>query len=262
MQHRSADDHSATVSDVQRAGRLTPEIKTERLPFTIRKVQSEDDLRKAVKVRHDAYARHVPEFARHLKDPEAADYAEDTIVLLAESKLDGSVLGSTRIRTNLLRPLDMEESVALPDWLQGKRLVEATRLGVDEGRTGRVVKLALIKACLMYCRQNNIDWSVANARPGVDRQYEQLLFIEVFPGQPPVPLKYAGNMPHRAFAFELETFEERYTAARHPLLNFFFYTIHPDIDIGVPAGAVSAPSAVPRGTAQTCSTPTSEIVYV
>ncbi|KAK0338633.1 hypothetical protein LTR94_037787, partial [Friedmanniomyces endolithicus] len=69
-----------------------------------------------------------------LAQPEAADYDADTIVLLAESKLDGTPIGSTRIRTNLYRPLGVEESIVLPDWLQGKRLVEATRLGIDEGR--------------------------------------------------------------------------------------------------------------------------------
>jgi hypothetical protein len=204
----------------------------ERLPFTIKRVQTEEEMRKAVRVRHAAYARHVPEFARTLLLPEAADYANDTIVLLAESKLDGTALGSTRIRTNLQRPLDMEESVVLPDWLQGRRLVEATRLGVDEGRQGRLVKLALIKACFMYCQENAIDWSVATARQAVDRQYEQLTFVDVFPELGPVPLRHVGNLPHRVMAFEIDTFEERWTADNHPLLNFFFHTQHPDISIG------------------------------
>ena len=42
----------------------------ERLPFTIKRVQTEEDMRKAVQVRHAAYARHVPEFARTLVLPE------------------------------------------------------------------------------------------------------------------------------------------------------------------------------------------------
>lgn len=87
----------------------------ERLPFTIRRVETESDLLKAVRIRHAAYTRHVPEFARTLLHPEAADYEHDTIVLLAESRLDGTPLGSTRIRTNLFRLLGVEESVVLPD---------------------------------------------------------------------------------------------------------------------------------------------------
>lgn len=242
-----AIDRNVMVSGIQMTDRITPEIKTERLPFTVRKVHTEADLRKAVKVRQAAYARHVPDFARQLAVPESEDYADDGIVLLAESKLDGSVLGSTRIRTNLHRPLEMEDSLVLPSWLQGQRLVEATRLGVDEGRVGRMVKMALIKACFMYCRQHDIEWSVATARAGVDRQYEQLMFVDVFPDQPPIPLHHVGNLPHRVLAFEIETFEERWTAARHPLLNFFFYTNHPDIDIGTrataPASIATAPAA-------------------
>lgn len=207
----------------------------ERLPFTIKRVHTDEDMRKAVGVRHAAYARHVPEFARSLVLPEAADYADDTIVLLAESKLDGSALGSTRIRTNLHRPLDMEESVVLPEWLQGRRLVEATRLGVDEGRQGRMVKMALIKACFMYCQDNAIEWSVATARSAVDRQYEQLTFVDVFPELGPVPLRHVGNLPHRVMAFEIESFEARWRAARHPMLDFFFNAHHPDISIDAPA---------------------------
>ncbi|WP_229425132.1 MULTISPECIES: hypothetical protein [unclassified Massilia] len=204
----------------------------ERLPFTIRRVETEDDLLKAVRIRHAAYARHVPDFARSLALPEAADYESDTIVLLAESRLDGTPLGSTRIRTNLFRPLGVEESVELPDWLQGRRLVEATRLGIDEGRTGRMVKMALIKACYLYCQQNDIEWSVATGRPTVARQYEQLMFVDVFPGQGPIPLGHVGNIAHRVMAFEIASFEARWAAARHPLLNFFFNTAHPDIDVG------------------------------
>ena len=222
-----ASSAARAVREARAAGRAT-----ERLPFTIRRVETEEDLLKAVKIRHAAYARHVPDFARSLALPEMADYEDDTIVLLAESKLDGSPLGSTRIRTNLHRPLGVEESIELPDWLQGRRLVEATRLGIDEGRIGRVVKVALIKACFMYCEDNAIDYSVATGRPPVDRQYEQMLFSDVFPEQGPVPLRHVGNIPHRVMAFEIASFEQRYRDARHPLLNFFFNTHHPDIDVG------------------------------
>jgi hypothetical protein len=226
----------------------------ERLPFTIRRVQNDEDMRSAVRVRHAAYARHVPEFARTLEQPEAADYADDTIVLLAESRLDGSALGSTRIRTNLRRPLDMEESVVLPDWLQGRRLVEASRLGVGQGREGRLVKMALIKACFAYCQDNGIEYSVATARSAVDRQYEQLTFVDVFPGLGPIPLHHVGNIPHRVMAFEIDTFEARWREAQHPLLEFFFHARHPDIDIHA-AGEARRPRPAPvhRGAEQTPS---------
>ena len=210
-----------------------PEMSTERLPFTIRRVANEESLKKAVAIRHAAYARHVPEFARSLALPEACDYEEDTVVLLAESKLDGSPLGTARIRTNEHHPLHIEESVVLPHWLQGRSLGEVERLGVGEGRIGHIVKVALVKAFFEYFEKAGIEYAVIAGRSPVDRQYEQLMFTDVFGEKEMVPLRHAGDIPHRVMAFEIATGEARWSAAKHPLLKFFRHTHHPDIDVGV-----------------------------
>lgn len=210
-----------------------PEMTTERLPFTIRRVDSEDSLKKAVALRHAAYARHVPEFARSLALPEACDYDEDTVILLAESKLDGTPLGTARIRTNVHHPLHIEESVVLPQWLQGRSLGEVERLGVSEGRIGHIVKVALVKAFFNYFEQAGIEYAVIAGRAPIDRQYEQLMFSDVFGEKEMVPLVHTGNIPHRVMAFEIATGEERWIAAKHPMLKFFRHTHHPDIDVGV-----------------------------
>jgi hypothetical protein len=208
------------------------DMPTERLPFTVRRVENEDGLWKAVRVRHAAYARHVPDFARTLAVPEACDYADDTVVLLAESKLDGSALGTARIQTNRHGALHLEESIELPDWLQGRRLAEVTRLGVSEGRIGHVVKVALMKAFFQYWEQSGTEFAIATGRAPIDRQYEQLMFSDVFePGQM-IPLRHVGNIPHRVMAFEVATAEARWTAAKHPLLKFVRQTYHPDIEVG------------------------------
>ncbi len=203
----------------------------ERLPFTVSIARSDEQLRKAVTVRHAAYARHVPAFAERMKAPERCDLEGGVVVLLAESKLDGSPLGTMRIETNRYRPLALEQSVELPDWLQGCSLAGASRLGVGLGRIGRVVKTALFKAYFSYCEQVGIDWMVIAARAPLDRQYEALLFRDVFPEQGFIPLRHASNMPHRVLAFEVETAEERWSAAHHPLFNFFRRTHHPDLDL-------------------------------
>lgn len=226
-----------------------PEMSTERLPFTIRRVENEDSLKKAVAIRHAAYARHVPEFARSLALPEACDYEEDTVVLLAEHKLDGTPLGTARIRTNIHHPLHIEESVVLPQWLQGRSLGEVERLGVGEGRIGHMVKVALVKAFFEYFEKTGIEYAVIAGRAPVDRHYEQLMFTDVFGDKEMVPLRHAGNMPHRVMAFEIASGEARWTAANHPLLKFFRHTHHPDIDVGVASsvntqrGAQATPAA-------------------
>lgn len=227
---------------------------TERLPFTIRRVDNEADLWKAVRVRHAAYQRHVPDFARQLVHPEACDYGDDAIVFLAESKLDGTPLGTARMQTNLYAPLHVEDSVALPDWLRGQPLAEMSRLGVDNGRIGRMVKTALLKAGVMYCQQNGIVWALATGRAPIDRQYEQLAFVDVFPEQGFVPLRHVGNIPHRVMAFDITTIEERWTAAQHPLLNFFCHIDHPDIDVSGRTGVrPPQPSAGRAGVAHQAS---------
>lgn len=255
MESPSTAVFSAHPQAVPEGQPARPAMTTERLPFTIRRVETEDGLRKAVQIRHAAYARHLPEFAQTLVLPEACDYEDDAVVLLAESRLDGTPLGSVRIQTNLHRALHVEESVELPSWLQGKRLAEVTRLGIDEGRIGRVVKIALIKACFDYCEQNGIDYAVVTGRAPIDRQYAQLLFADVFEDGAMVPLRHVGNIPHRVMAFEIATGEARWSAARHPMLAFFKHTHHPDIDVAarkVPsvlrrpaAAAVFAPAAAP-----------------
>ena len=213
------------------AAGLGRDTTVERLPFTVSVARSDEQLEKAVTMRHSAYARHVPALAERLKAPEPCDYDEGSVVLLAESKLDGSPLGTMRIQTNRYCPLAIEQSVDLPDWLRDCSLAEATRLGIAEGRIGRVVKTMLFKAYFEYCREADIDWMVIGARSPLDRQYEALLFQDVFPGRGFVPLRHAGNIPHRILAFEMETAKARWTAARHPLYQLFCDVRHPDIDV-------------------------------
>lgn len=207
-------------------------LREERLPFAVRVVRGESDLRKAVAIRHAAYARHVPELAEHLREPEELDRQDGVTVLLAESKLDGTPLGSARIQTNRFRPLSVEQSVELPGHMQHLALAEVTRLGIVGGSIGRLVKVVLIKAAFQYCEREGLDWAIAAGRAPIDKHYEQLLFQDLYPEAGFVPLKHAGNLPHRVMAFEIATGPARWSAARHSLLDFFCHTRHPDIDLG------------------------------
>ncbi|MEY4756665.1 MAG: hypothetical protein RJA34_1563 [Pseudomonadota bacterium] len=211
------------------ADRAHAEMAEERLPFTIRLVSDENALSKAVQVRHAAYARHVPDFAEALRMPEANDFENGVAVLLAESKLDGSPLGTMRIQTNRHKPLTLEKSLALPQWLHDSSLAEATRLAVANDATSRVVKTALFKAFFLYCQQQSIEWMVITARAPIDRQYERLMFEDVYPGLGYVPMAHVNNLPHRVLSFEVGMARARWEDANHPMQNFFCETVHPDI---------------------------------
>jgi hypothetical protein len=231
--------------DTKTATLHTPEIavrkKEEFLPFTIAVVREEAQLEKAVHIRHSAYGRHVPALAATLSVAEPHDRDSGSILLLAESKLDGSSVGTMRIQTNRDKPLALEASAQLPNKFSGKRLAEATRLGVAQGSTGRVVKTALFKAFYLVCVEADIDWMVIAGRPPLDRQYQSLLFEDVYPGML-VDLKHAANIPHRILALNVKQAEATWRGARHPLFDFMVRTHHGDIDV---SGANSTLNSAP-----------------
>lgn len=211
-----------------------PTLPEERLPFTVRLVRNEADLKKAVQIRHAAYARHLPEFAASLKTPETDDAEDGVVVLLAESKLDDSPLGTMRIQTNQYKPLSLEQSIELPAWLKARPLAEATRLGVTNEKGGRLVTTVLFKAYFQYCQQIDVEWMVVTARAPVDRTYDRLLFTDVFPDAGYIPIHHVGNLPHRVMSFNVDTAEERWAAVNHPLLGFMCSIRHPDINLDSP----------------------------
>lgn len=244
-------EHAIVMNGAFAAGAMEqtlPEARMaeERLPFSVRVVRSDDALQKAVTIRQAAYARHVPAFAAKLGSPEPNDHDQGSLVLLAESKLDGSPVGTMRIQTNRFRKLAVEQSVELPAWLKNRSLAEATRLGVGLGQTGRLVKTVLFKALYFYCVEAGIEWLVIGARSPLDRQYEALLFQDLFPGQF-IPLRHFDNIPHRVLAFEVGTAEKRWAEANHPLYKFMVQTHHPDLDLG---DADFSTSSLPMRTAE------------
>ncbi|WP_027802343.1 N-acyl amino acid synthase FeeM domain-containing protein [Paraburkholderia dilworthii] len=229
--------------------------KKERLPFTIKVVSSQAELEKAVVMRRAAYGRHLPEFAETM-GVEALDAAPGTVVLLAQSRLDGGPLGTMRVQTNAFGALAVEQSVRLPDWLNQARLAEATRLGVARGAIGRMVKVALCKAFYLYCAQNRIDWMLITARSPLDREYEAMLFGDVYGHNEFLPMTHVGGLPHRVMAKPVALVRQRWTKANHPFVGFFFETDHLDIDVNVtptqdgegghmvPGGVTAAPETV------------------
>lgn len=224
------------LARMQQAPANNPAVRrhviSETLPFTVRVARDSEAIAKAVEIRHSAYARHLDEsMTAALKQPETLDNAPGVVVLLAESKLDGSPLGTMRVQTNLHRPLTLEQSITLPDWMSGMALAEATRLGVTQDKVGRVVKTMLFKAYYLYCLMNDIQYMVITARSPIDRQYERLMFHDVYPGMGYVPLQHVFNLPHRVMYFDVFGAEEQAKTEGHPLCEYMFHTAHPDLKL-------------------------------
>lgn len=208
---------------------LSAQDSAEYLPFTVRRVMDQADMGRAIDLRHLAYARHMPGFAEALKVPEQDDLTQDALVLIAESKLDGSIIGTVRIQTNLSAPLNVEHSIALPARLSGKTVAEVRRLAVAPGTSGRLVKMALVKAVYLYCVNQELDWLLVAARPPLDRMYEQLLLEDLLEGETFVPLPREHNVEHRVLGAEVRLLPIRFAQTRHPLHHFFVLAQHPDI---------------------------------
>ena len=214
------------------------------LPFTVRLVSNEEDLYKAVRIRHATYARQVPALAAKLKYPESADTFPGVVNLLAQSKTGAVPVGSMRIQSNEFGPLLLEQSVALPMRLQETRLIEASRFGVTDGAGAELVEMALFKACYLYCKQKNVQWILIAGREPFDAHYERLMFDEIVPGLGFIPLLHADSLPHRIMSLNVTTAQERWAAANHPHFDFHFRTHHPDIDLSGPP--YSNPSPIKR----------------
>jgi hypothetical protein len=107
-------------------------------------------------------------------------------------------------------------------------------LGVAQGTSGRLVKMILVKASFLFCERNAVEWAVLAARPPLNKGYEKLMFSDILSGETFIPLPRANNVPHHVMAFEIATGKERWTDANHPMLNFFSYTNHPDINVDTP----------------------------
>ena len=90
-------------------------------------------------------------------------------------------------------------------------------MGVTDGAGGRLVTTVLFKSFYLYCKRAGVQWMVVSGRSPIDRQYERLLYSDVFPGAGFIPLRHVGNLPHRVMCTETASCETRWAAAKHPL---------------------------------------------
>jgi hypothetical protein len=201
------------------------------LPFRVRIVRTERHLTKAVHIRASSYGRHHPEVAELLQSPEDADRAASALILLAESKADGSALGTMRIETNTRGPLPIEGLLPSDSPYAARTMAFVTRLAVRAGADATLVKLAIFKALHRYCLACQIDWIMVTARPPMDRQYLRLGFLDVYDSGKLVPISWSENIPMRLMALETISCEREWRRIGHPLYAFMINDYTPDIEI-------------------------------
>lgn len=206
--------------------------ETQPLPFTVRLARDQEDIEKVCLQRAQAYGRHQPDLVTRLtlSQPEADDLRDDVLILMAQSKESGEVVGALRLQTNLNQPLRFETELALPERFRGKHLLEAGRMTVRNGPEGRMVLPALVKAAFEISYRAGIDFSLLIGRAPIDRMYHAMQFQDVYDGQKVVTSAQPG-VPVTLFYMDITQADARWIGAACPLYGFMAQTLHPDIDI-------------------------------
>lgn len=206
-------------------------MTTAHLDFTLRIAQSDRDLADLAALRAEAYGHHLPGLAQAMAQPDAADTAPGTTLLLCRDKASGRAIGSARIQRNHPRPLPIETSLALPLALAALPRAEITRLAIVPG-ANPLVRPVLVKACYLAAVASQIRLLVIGARsPALVRIYRGLGFADALDDAAPVPLAHAGNLHHHVLAFDVVGAERRWHSARHALYSFMVETWHPDLQL-------------------------------
>jgi N-acyl amino acid synthase FeeM len=165
-----------------------------------------------------------------LRQPEGDDYRPDVLILVAERKIDRQILGSMRLQPNFDAPLRIEGEVKLPEKFEGRRLIEAMRLGVENGTSGRMVMVALVKAAFEICHACAFDFALVAGRRSVAAIYRSMLFDDVLEGRT-IPLSYADNVQHSVLSMPIADADRRWRESNHALYDFMARTEHRDIQI-------------------------------
>lgn len=202
--------------------------REERLPFRVRIAIAAQDVERAVEIRASAFSRHLPHVGEALRTAEKEDFRPDVLLLIAERKLDGRPIGSMRLEPNFGGPLRIEGETTLPARFRNKRLVETTRLGVENGIAGTLVMAALVKASFEICSASGIDYGIAVGRRSVGEIFRSMA-LDVVEG--PVRLSYSERTLFWIFAMSKLEWEGRLRERNRFYFDFMARTEHPDIEI-------------------------------
>ena len=214
----------------------------EGLPFVVQ-LAARVDMNEVAAFRSASYGKHLPALGAALQQPESSDYELGCEVLVARSKLDGSLLGTMRIHTNVFKYLPLQASIRLPERFINTRMVETTRLCIKGSPNASLVRTALFKAQFHYCLMQKVDWMIAAGRRPVDRIYESLRFTDVAEPNEFYPMAHAAGMPHRVMCLSPNEALQMWSK-EHSLYQFIMVTQHPDIDISA-ATRLNFPWACP-----------------
>jgi len=205
----------------------------ELLSFTLRPVESHEDLLLACAVRAQAYGRKFPEYLESMSVPDAIDSSPWTAVFLCEDKITGEAVGTMRVQSTTRgnSKLEIEKYIQPTPELELFGRAEITRLSAVHG-ADPFVRLALWKAAYLYCMATQARWLIIGVRkPSLLRAYQQMGATDVFEDRREVRIAHGGNLPHRVLALDISDCPRKMRQDDNPLFHFLFGAVHQDISV-------------------------------
>lgn len=200
-------------------------------PYRVRIVRTEEQFRKALAVRREAYSKKHPELAADVAQSEHLDYTNNAIILLVEDSRDGRPLATLRLNsgagvTAMLRDLNLPAETASP------RMAYISRMAaVGSGREKSLARALANKALFQICMARQFDRMLILPALPRDKLYYRWGFTHVFPdGQPRKPAMLGGIEAH-VLQLEVYAIERNWRNSNHALYDFIFRTFHPEIEV-------------------------------
>ncbi len=201
------------------------------LSFSVRIARTRNDVQAACRVRATSYGHHVAQLGEALLEPDLLDADQNTVSVLCVDKASGIAVGTARFQTNAGGMLLIEHSVDLPPGMKTDSRAEITRLSAVPG-ADPLVKVSMMKASYLFCMATQVRWMVICSRKeALTRQYRRLGFTNLFDDERWLPMSHVGRIEHQALKLNVTTVERTWREDRNALYDFFFDTVHPDIQL-------------------------------
>jgi hypothetical protein len=200
--------------------------------FRVRLARTPRDIKRAISIRPEKYAKHDPSFLLELVGAEADDVSADSIVIIAEDVERGDVLGTFRMEGNFNSAIYEEHIPEIKQHVPRGRLVSVSRLVVSSIDTRSEIKFALFKAAVKLCQAFQVNWLIVSALPPMDRQFGSVLAFEHL-----LPAGHYFERPDvpgaKFLLMGLEIAKSNENMLRHDpgLFRYFFEEFTPEIEI-------------------------------
>lgn len=224
---------------------LCQKLQTTLLPIQVRIATCDEDFEGLCRVRSAAYGRHrytdgVSENLSVIDDND-----RNSVLLIAEEKETGSIIGTIRVNSSLRGKVSILPSMGISE-LGGASFVYLDRFATAKHPLAEVAALALIKAEWFHCYHEGVIWVIAAALPALRLRYQAVGLRPLNGPDTTFEVPQLHALKYTAMGERLRGLQANLLSHSPALCPFFLEQYHPDILIPMPeelAVALVAPVA-------------------